>query len=316
MGDHWDFLFRVPLPVSLWIKSLFPLARRFFRLGVYHVAGLNDRTLVVMAYRRIYTYDLEKGAINTEVTPICGSRPLALCRMNDSLLYYGEYRCRSKGEGVRVMMSRDGGRGWEVAYTFNGIRHIHGMYQDPYTDSLWVTTGDANEESGIWVTRDLFENIQPVLFGNQQVRAVQLLFTRDHVYFGSDTNREENRIYRLSRKGHTLESLKKVRGPVFYGCCVGNDLFFSTVVEPNTADNYRYAEIWGAVQGDRWECVARFRKDRWPGKLFQYGQVLFPTGENDHALFFTPYATEGGIRTYKVNPREVLYHDGKTCCRV
>jgi hypothetical protein len=55
----------------------------------------------------------------------------------------------------------------------------------------------------------------------------------------------------------------------------------------------RQAVIWGSPDGEKWKRIAAFRKDLWPMKLFQYGQVLLPAGENNtEYLFFTPFATE------------------------
>jgi len=75
---------------------------------------------------------------------------------------------------MRVFRSHDGGRNWEVVWTFAGIRHIHTVLANE--DEIWVTTGDLDEECGIWVTRDEFRTMDRIVGGEQRYRAVQLLF--------------------------------------------------------------------------------------------------------------------------------------------
>jgi len=214
--------------------------------------------------------------------------------MDDSL-YFGEYFGNPDRQAIHIYGSQDGGRHFETVYTFppGTVRHVHGVFADPYSDLLWVTTGDTDEESAIWITDDRFGHLERVVGGTQRHRAVQLLFTERFVYFGSDTPLERNYLYRLERESGRVKCLQTVQGPVFYGCKVGDVLFFSTVVEPSSVNVERHACLWGSPDGNSWQCLAKFRKDFWPMKLFQYGQILFPSGENNTGrLWFTPFATE------------------------
>ena len=94
---------------------------------------------------------------------------------------------------------------------------------------------------------------------------------------------------------------------VFWGCKVGDYLFFSTVVESSKVNECKDACIWGSKDGENWKCIARFRKDIWPMKLFQYGQIFFPTGENNtDYLWFTPFATEKHLTLQKLNVKELF----------
>ena len=52
---------------------------------------------------------------------------------------------------MSVFTSDDHGLNWRVARQIPGVRHIHGVYRDPYAESIWVTTGNDNDESAIWV---------------------------------------------------------------------------------------------------------------------------------------------------------------------
>ena len=306
-SEGWQLLFRIPLSPINRLRSLSRLTRRLFRCGISDIVCIDGHTLALVAYGSIYTYDLIERKLKHEITPIIGSRPLTLCKASQASLYYGEYRGNPERSPVHVFGSEDGGRHWQPVYQFRNARHIHGVFWDPYSDSIWITTGDTNEECGIWVTQDCFMSVKKVLAGNQQVRAVRLLFTQEHIYFGSDTPTETNYLYRILRKTRKVERIQKVESSVFWGCKVGDQLFFSTAVEPSKVNKCREACIWGSKDGENWKCVARFRKDIWPMKLFQYGQVLFPSGENNtEYLWFTPFATEKHMTVQRLNVRGIF----------
>ena len=238
-----------------------------------------------------------KGEISSP-KPLVGSRPMALCCANDRF-YYGEYRSNKQRSPVHVWMWCKGQEGWSSVWQFEGIRHVHGIYHDPYTGAIWVTTGDRNSEAAIWRTDDSFTTLKKITGGSQQCRAVQLLFSSSHVYFGSDTPNEKNHIYRMNRKGEKIECLADVNSSIFYGCKVGDSLFFSTAVEPSSVNSTPCAAVWRSDNGEDWENIIELKKDLWSMKYFQYGQVLFPAGPGDAKhLYYSPFATKGHGRTF------------------
>ncbi len=294
---------RVKLPGFLSWGLPQPVAR-LFRLSVHNLVVIQQEALVFSIRGSIVRYDIRKGEFIS--TPVLrGTRPLFLCCASDNKIFYGDYFGNDNREIVQIYGSEDGGKSYQSVHVFpaSTVRHIHGVFHDPYTESLWVTTGDNDEESGIWKTDDEFRTLTRIIGGSQCSRAVQLLFTQNHVYFGSDAPATVNNIFRLHKDTGDVERLQEVESSVFWGCKVGDKLFFSTAVEPSKVNKYGKACIWGSVDGCRWKSVARFSKDLWPMKLFQYGQIFFPNGKNDtDYLFFTPFATEkhGSIQCLKV----------------
>ena len=208
-------------------------------------------------------------------------------------MYYGEYRSNPERIPVSIFGSFDRGTNWQPVYSFSDVRHIHGVFYDEYEGCLWVTTGDEDQESAIWKSRNHFQTLEPILRGGQHARAVQLVFSERYVYFGSDTPLELNYIYRLDRRSGQAQRIKEVHGSVFWGCRAAGWVFFSTVVEPSECNQGRQAELWGSPDGLDWRSVASFRKDFWPMRYFQYGQIHLPQGSNQTGrLWFTPFATE------------------------
>jgi hypothetical protein len=292
------------LPVSIHDKAAmsFRLPCRLLRNGVHHIAVGNSSAFIVVN-RDIYR--MQNGVIK-ELGPLHGSRPLALCAANSSF-YYGEYRSNPERSSVHVWKLKEGQEKWQPAWRFEGIRHVHGVFHDPYENALWVTTGDLDHEAGIWRTDDDFATLQKAAGGSQRFRAIQLLFTREHVYFGSDAPDDQNYIFRMAREGNNVEKIAAVGSSVFHGCKVGDHLFFSTAVEPSRVNTTRHAEVWGSADGDNWHVVRRFKKDIWPMKYFQYGQVLFPAGPGDgENLWMMPMSTDCDEKTLKIRVEKVF----------
>jgi len=305
---NWKALFKIPLPLFLRIKGVLSLSSRLFRAKVYHLTCVDKNTVVLIGYGLIFTFDVNNQTV-LSIAQLHGKGPLGsmIFHSKESSLYYGEYRGNSERTPVHIWGSNNRGLNWNPVFQFKNIRHIHGIFNDPYEDKVWITTGDNDEESGIWMTDDRFRTFKKFAGGSQQLRAVTLIFTQSHIYFGSDTPLERNFIYRIDRETRKVEKLKEVESSVFWGCKVGDCLFFSTVVEASKVNKCRYACIWGSKDGENWKCVARFRKDIWHMDLFQYGQIFFPSGENNSEyLWFTPFATEKHKTVQKISIKEIF----------
>ncbi|WP_417547468.1 hypothetical protein [Marinobacter segnicrescens] len=287
------------LPVPWWqrLAMQVPFAARALRLGVHHVAEAQGKTVIVANKA---SYLIEEGCV-TPLGALQGSRPMALCAA-EGHAFYGEYRSNPERTAVHVFGLDFESKVWTPVWKFEGVRHVHGVFYDPFAKAFWVTTGDSNEESAIWRTDDQFSSLNKVVGGSQQVRAVQLLFTENHVYFGSDAPDEPNHIYRMDRGGAKVERLCSVGGSVFYGCKVGNHLVFSTAVEPSGVNTGREAEVWHSSDGEHWYRLLSFPKDRLSMKYFQYGQVLFPQVSEGvgSTLYCTPFAVKGHGKTLEI----------------
>lgn len=303
-GGHWEVCFELPISLQERLKSISELAARFFRSGIYHVADTGDH-IVVFGYGSIWRYD--KNERNVErISRLVGSRPLFLCQ-TDAELYYGAYSSNPERHPVSLFRGTVGGKDWGEAFQFTGVRHIHGVFNDEHSGSLWVTTGDEDSESCIFRTDKSFSSIEKVLGGSQQTRAVQLVFDSEYVYFGTDTAREENHIYRMRRSGAGLERLQKVGGSVMWGCRAGGRVFFSTAVEPGSVNLQSSAELWASDHaGINWKKICGFKKDIWHKRLFQYGQIFMPSGDSSPgAVFFSPFAAGCGMNVYKMDSGDV-----------
>jgi hypothetical protein len=297
----WQPLATLPLHSMKSLAARNRLAARLFRAGVDHVI-VHRGTPVILACGHVFQCDVQARRA-TLVGRISGSRPLAVASTRTGRIYYGEYRHNVDRKPIRVWCSEDGGSVWSVVWTFNCIRHVHGVFEDPYSDAIWVTTGDTDDECGIWRTDDCFQSLHRVAGGSQQTRAIDLLFTSSAIYFGTDTPTERNFIYRIPREGGVPEKLVTVEGSVFHACQAGKYLLFSSACEPSTVNTERTATVWASADGTHWRRVASFRKDWLPMRLFQYGQVYLTgkSGSDSDVVWVTPFATIEHSKSYRID---------------
>lgn len=278
---HWREVARFNPP---WWRSLtvtMPLTFRLVRDGFHALAGLSSGALVAAVPGAIVT--LHPGDTEFRATHkiLRGTRPLHICVASEGTVYFGEYFDNAARDEVHIYASTDRGLNWEVAYTFpkGAIRHIHNVVYDRWVNCLWILTGDNGDECRILRASCDLKNIETVLAGNQQARAVAAVPTAEGLYFSSDTPFETNHLYRLDRNGD-VHVLADIASSSIYGCNVGSALFFSTMVEPSAVNLEESSCLYGSLDGAHWLRQLSWKKDRWPLGLFQYGNALLPDGYN------------------------------------
>jgi len=297
-GENWFRITRFRVRFVDRLLAASRLGRRLSRRSIHHIIRINGHTLAVLAFGSVRFFDEDKGSWSADVA-LHGRRPLVVTTVNNRLIY-GEYTSNPQRQPVHLFaVGLDGGH-TSIA-TFRNIRHIHAVSFDPFSGKLWVTTGDEDDECGLWRMNTDGSDFRPIVRGSQQARVVQLLFAEKYVLFGTDSPLERNYIYRLDRKYERIKKVASSPSSIFYGCMVGTDAFFSTVCEPSECNETQYVAILRVTEGGR-SCreVMQLRKDPLPMKLFQYGQVKFPSGENDgEFFFFTPQGTTGDQKTFR-----------------
>ena len=283
------------------------LTARLFRDGFHALAVLPEGGLVAAVPGAIVTLRAGEPEFHRSHTITRGTRPLHITAVPGGAVYWGEYFDNPTREEVHIYTSTDAGATWSVAYTFpkGSIRHVHNIVHDPWENCLWVLTGDYGDECRILRAACNLSQVDAVLQGNQQARAVALVPTPEGLYFSSDTPLESNYIYKLDRSGN-LTRLAPLSGSSIYGCRVGEDIFFSTMVEPSPVNRDRNVRVYRGNILEEWRPLLEWRKDRWPMGLFQYGNAFLPDGDNaTNVLALTTVAVEADDMTtslYSVAP--------------
>lgn len=259
-------------------------AQRLLRFMAYNVLPLPDDTALV-------TFDRQVGILsNGEYRDLPGmSRPCRVLRRgcaltSDASVVWGEYVKNKQRGAIEVYRYRPGETQAQVVHTFSAgeIRHVHGIYPDPYADSLWCLTGDWPSECKILRTNDAFETLETVGEGDETWRSVSLLCRPEAVYYASDAEFRGNYIYRLDRRTGRRTTLASIDGPVYYSHAIGEDLLFATTAELCPSQSEPVASLWHVTPTDEVTRVFSFTKDLFrkhlTAMLFMPGTFHFPLG--------------------------------------
>jgi hypothetical protein len=290
------------IDARLWkiVASRSRLAQRLLRFMVMNVVPLDDGSLFV-------TFDKSVGMVRDgKYKHLDGlKRPCRVlrggCAVDESGdVYFGEYLANTERGPLHIYRYRRGEDAVRVVHTFAAgeIRHVHGLYHDKFTNSIWCLTGDDERECNFLRSGDGLKTVETIGTGDESWRAVSLLFGERSVFYGTDAEYRDNNIFELDRVSGQRRDLGSVSGTVFYSKQVGPDLFFTTTAEnaPSQAENV--AELW-LVSNGKCRQLAKFKKDRWHTSLFQFGTIHFPhTNAFDDRLYVHLVAVDGDNKTY------------------
>ena len=297
-------------PAPFWKGQIarWRLAQRALRFGYYNVLRLPDETLFVTFDKSIGVFDGGRFRGLAGLVQPCRVFRGGGALDSDGTLFFGEYVPNERRDDpVRVYCYRPGSERIEVVHEFppGTVRHVHGIYRDPYTASLWCVTGDRGDECRILRTTDQFRVLDTVGAGDESWRCVHPLFTPQAVYYASDSEFARNHIYRIDRQSGDRSVVTEIGGPVYHAHAVGTDLFFSVGVEWCPSQEGRSATLWHVNEQGACAEILAFEKDRFPARYFQYGTLCFPCGPGlADEFFFHGVALRGADkRTFRARRR-------------
>lgn len=241
-----------------------------------------------------------------------GVLPTSVCE-HDGRVYLAEYPLDEPV--ARILVSDDYGQSWSTYVSSTDVRHFHGVFVDPYTDTLWATTGDADEESSIG--RLIDGEYHPVGRGSQQWRCVGLAFTRDAILWGMDCSfADEISILKLPRSELTADTptpqvVGSTDSTVFYAetLDVGDETWVFLSTSSSTGiDSYAPPEKRRNVSGssarvvastgdfETWHELYSFPRRRVLGDVVQQfptsNAYVFMATDPERGLLLNPYNTE------------------------
>jgi hypothetical protein len=333
---------RLPIPeqtgldVSYRLKNVAPwrslVERLVGRFPTTNVWRPTEETFIASDTRWVYASSDGGSTWRTtaELPPSSGTMgvlPSAFCA-HDGSFYLGEYPL--DGDATpRVRRSDDGGETWTTEIALPDVRHVHAIQADPYTGTLWLTTGDADAACRIGRLRDGAFDV--VGGGDQTWRAVELAFTPTSVVWGVDSvYTASNPILELSRDAldaasPTPEPRTTVESSVYYSATMTVDgehwVVFSTAAE---AGGDRTADDTDAVVGgtrarvlaassrsgyERWYEIATYDRKRSVSDVGPLGDRLpsanayvYLAASDERGLFVNPYNTarhDGSVRHFR-----------------
>lgn len=311
-----NLIFKIPFHGKNKFFSLLRITERLLRLEPRVACVLNEHEYLLSCNGFIYHIDTISNTVSEELKLRNRMKnPLMFAKDGSGNVYFGEYFSNNDYETVNVYV-RSSGK-WQVIYSFpaGAIYHIHGIVVDG--ENIYVLTGDENEESAIWLTKDRFASLERVVGGKQKYRACVAFPYKNGLIYATDTPLEENYLYYLYCNNGIWkeEEICSISGPCIYGKQMNGNYYFATSVEPDAnlkPMRYRFSYKLGNGVKDRfthiiridnegnYSDIAKMKKDIWPMLAFQFGNCLFPDDADNSRLLVTPVS--------------VKKYDGRTVC--
>jgi len=266
-----------------------PLFKRILRSNAKEIIYDKDsKKLIVVRNGYIYLAVEKKYKL---LGSIEGDAPLfnSHC-ISNGIIYFGQYNQNKSRKEVSIYQI-DKNNNFTTAYTFNSgkIRHVHSITKDPYIDKrLWITTGDNDGECLLLYTDDNFKSVSNVGDKSQDFRIVNLGFSKDHLFYGTDNLIKENFLYMQNRSNGSRKKILSIKQTAWF---LKQDktgkAIIGTTVEHGKGCQVNYSSIFYSTDfGLSWSELIRIPKDIYPMPLFKWGTVSFSNGsENLDDLF-------------------------------
>lgn len=299
------YLTTLPTSLPKHFATPFRLLRRVLRLEPSIAVAESANSVLVSNGNIIWSIDTQTGMRRHDFTIPDGRKALNITRvegisgMRDGF-YFGEYFENLEKNLVNVWFRPLAGGQWRVVHRFaqGQIDHVHDIVVDTQRQSLWVLTGDYADGAALWQAHHNFTSINAVLRGSQQYRAVWMYpFGEDFIY-ATDSNLEQNYLYRLRQVNGTWQAqpIAAIAGSSIYAALSGGRIYFSTTVEPGEPSGKMLHDLvertlGAGIQDTRSHVyvydgtlheIFSAEKDRWPMRLCQFGVFhccVVPTGD-------------------------------------
>jgi hypothetical protein len=287
--------YHIPTGLSIfWLRNFSMVRRVTLRSECVELLSMCDGEACAMSAGRMW-YRPANGENLEETLTLPhygifigqGVRNDGLVRLSDGTILLGEYFKNKDRTNVRIYTSKDNGMTWQVAFDFQPgqVRHVHAIQQDPYTEKVWICTGDRNWESMIAWTSDGAKTLNPIGQGSQIWRVCQLVFTKDALFWGTDTGSAAvSGIYRWDRTTHRLTKLVDVQGCMFYATRLsGGTIVMSTDREGAKNEKDDKTRLWIVTHGKNVTSIVCGTR----ASARKYAKLRFQRDQGSTSLYMT-----------------------------
>lgn len=286
-GKKFEFIIK-----TLFVNTLLSNNRYTRRLSRRDksncVLNNNKDGLVVIYLGNIYYYDLKKKILIKKSKLIqCRNVLHQGIATFENKIVFGEYGSNENNEDVPIWYSNDDGRNWKIIKKIKNIKHIHGVYKDPFSKDLWISTGDLDGQCNLFqVVNKNFNNLIKYGDGTQLWRPVSINFTKEELIWGMDSNLDTSFIINFNRLTKKIKKSMKLPGPNWYSKMFNeSENLMQTSVEIGSGSRSNYAHIFFSNDMKNWNSIAKFKKDFLPMRLFKFGVVAFADGKQSSKDF-------------------------------
>lgn len=273
------FKIRERFPKNIFGKSI--LLSRLLRLNQL-VVSFNETTATVVIFNdfKVYTFSLLQNILKKIDKTFPSRTPLynGVCNIG-RFHYFGDYGNNGALRTPVGLYKLDTSclvldkANLDI---YHKAKHIHSVTS--HDNSLIVCTGDTDEESSILKFSTDLEFLDTFCSGSQTARAVNVVPCGDHFYWGMDSPLQPSYLIKYDIGSKTTSHVYNASNPIWFMRKTGQDIFFTTSVEPSTRKMLPEVSINVVKRGETFK-LAYFAKD-WLPYIFKYG-AIFPSGGSD-----------------------------------
>jgi len=279
------------LPVSGHKKNLSKsrTISRALRIGIHQIKQIHNGKILIACDSGFFLSD---NALSDFKQINLNSRFFQLLDNNicvtPRFTYFGEYTLNLKKNEVNIFRTSDG-ENWEIIYSFpkKSIKHIHLLQFDPYTEKIWFSTGDADSECLFGYANDDFSEVEIAGKNHQDWRCLELLFSVEKIYWGTDNPNGQNWLISLDRSTNTLQKIARFNGPIYNLKRISAGYLLVTATEGGVGEWDNRAHVWYSPDIEKlpWkECIS-YEKD-WMPFIFGFGRLLLGVDFKHSISFF------------------------------
>ena len=266
--------------------STISITRRLRRLFFYNIIPISNDKFFVSFNKKIGIISKNKYE---EIKGL--KKPTRILRNacavdQDGGIFFGEYFPNTNRDEVIIYYLPNNSVNLEVCFVFkkNNVRHVHGIYLDPFTNYIWVVTGDNKNECKIFFTKDKFKNIKIIGQGDESWRAISIIFEKDFIYYGTDAEFSQNYIYKLNKANYKREIMRMVDGPIYYSKKIGKNKVFIVTAEGSPSQKTNKLDILYFDKNNKFTPIKSYLKDFWPIQ-FMPGTIQLSNGNHPTQCF-------------------------------
>lgn len=302
----------IPIEKKYKIAILNKYTRRMLRIEPRCGLFISDDEALVSMHGAVYLVNVKTDLIIKEHSfRTKMNNPLSFCEVTDLKgfddgIYYGEYFGNKDREAVCIYFRNTSGL-WNKVYEFerNSIQHIHRVFIHKERESIFVLTGDKDDECAIWEFKDHFKIVKKIVGGKQIYRSCVAFPHENGIVYATDSPLVQNSIFHidLSDGKVVMKKIRNIDGPCIFGWISNiGEMYFSTSVEPDSniscrlhymlsyklgnGVKNRYSHIYKGRPDDGIKEIFAAKKDLFPMLLFEFGNFLFPSNNTD-SIFVT-----------------------------
>lgn len=258
------------------------------RAGIHHFAALPSGTRVATANGWLYRLTGRQFAAVFRFPGFRKPARAGVLADDRGRLWVAQYSLNDdRSQPVQLYRSDDDAQTFRAVHTFaaGAVRHLHFVQQDPHDGSIWLGTGDRDQEAALWRSADGDTSFERVGGGSQFWRATSLAFTDDAVVWGTDAGSDApavaNVAVAMRRGSSSLAFERALQGPVHGATALpGGRVLLASGCEGGANEDDAAVHLWLREPSGVWSEIASYGAGLQPYRL-QYAVGYFAAGQRD-----------------------------------